>query len=225
MNVFLKVSIVVSVLVSSAASASSARAVSLLTNSGFETGDLTGWTVAGNIVDFGVNRDGADLSANTFDSFNPSFQNVRSGNFAAYAVVRTNPAERAIFSQAVTVQPDTTYSLGYWLSADSRTGAYGLFNNFGNPTISVNGSDIEATGPSQFDTGASPSDFIFVSGEYTTSQEETSVLVDYSIIGSGTARAAFSVDDFTFEAVPESSFMMTIPFVFGMVLILRRKLN
>ena len=219
-----KAFIVANVFSSCIAFALPTQAVNLLLNSGFETGDLTGWSIDGETIEFGVNSDGVDISENTPLFFNPSLQNVRSGDFAAYALVRNSPRETAIFSQTVNAEPDTTYLIGYWVGADSSTDGFGLFTDRGlNPRIFANDINIQATGPIEFDTGSEPSDFVFVSGQYTTGETETSVLVNYTVIGSGTARGAFSVDDFTFEEVPEPLPIMTLPIIICVGLLLRRK--
>ena len=70
--------------------AGTANAAQSLINAGFETGDLTGWTIGGNSVDYGVNTDGVDISTYTLDSFDPTCQNIRSGSYGAYGIVELN---------------------------------------------------------------------------------------------------------------------------------------
>ena len=85
------------------ASASQAT-INLLANSGFETGDFSGWTVEGNSIQEDVATDGTPIP-NADPPFPPNFQNVRSGQFAGNALIRdglTVPAERIILSPKYT---------------------------------------------------------------------------------------------------------------------------
>jgi len=81
----------------------------LVSNCGFETGDLSGWTVGGNTANPGENYYGVD----NFDA--------HSGNFGAYM------SEDAIdggtgpvtLSQVLGTQPGETYQISFWLQQDS----------------------------------------------------------------------------------------------------------
>lgn len=205
--------------------ASSAQAT-LLTNAGFETGDFTGWTVGGNTISSGVNVDGANLSAFTQNIFDPTFQNVRSGTFAAYGIVRTSPLEQIILEQTVSVVAGQSYDVGYFVGADASNRSYGFSS--GN-SIVVDGTSLGLTGLGAFSTGSTSADFRHVFGTYVASASN-SVTVSYTITGSGTGRAGFSFDDFYFDgaapvtAVPEpATAFLFAGGLLGLVLARRRR--
>src|ERR1700730_12901895 len=92
--------------------------VNLLVNPGFETGDFTGWTISGNNIQVGVATTGTSIP-NADSPFRPNFQNVRSGNFAGNALVKTFPLERIILTQTIAVLPSQNVDVGFWLGNDS----------------------------------------------------------------------------------------------------------
>src|SRR5438876_9222795 len=76
-----------------ATSRSSPGAVNLLMNPGFETGDLTGWTVGGTAVP-GVATDGVPISSGVPGNVVHPF----AGNYAAYATLQS-PSTTLTLSQ------------------------------------------------------------------------------------------------------------------------------
>src|SRR5690242_16933739 len=107
----------------------------ILKDPGFESGGLSSWIVGGNNGGFGVTNNGAVLPVTGSPAspglFFPSQQNVRSGNFGAYAITAGDSQapwrEYATFSQNVSL-PDGTYELGFWLSTVDSIGGVGLYS-------------------------------------------------------------------------------------------------
>ena len=174
----------------------------LLANPGFETGNFNGWTISGNSVQTLVNTDGTQIPG-VAGGFVPTFQNVRSGEFGANALVRTGPLEQVYLDQIVSVLPSTLYAVGYYVGVDSPDQpAYG----FGNQNvILVDGIPLALTGLGQIDmnngaVGPGPDDFRHVFGSFTSGPAQKSAMVSFRITGSGLGRAGFSLDDFHFTA-------------------------
>ncbi len=191
-----------------------AGATQLLINSSFETGDLTGWTIGGTSPHHGVNLDGTDLSGfTTPDDFDPSYQNVRSGSYAAFASLSTNPLQQIWFEQTINTVANSTYDIGYWMGVDTNSGV-GVWD--ADNDILVNGTSIMLSGFGGVYPGSDPLDFNNIFGQYATGAGETSVTVSFRISGSGTWQAAFSLDDFYFdgqapisgEPIPEPATML-----------------
>ena len=191
-------------------SVANAGLINLLENSGFETGDFTDWIVTGTSPHTDVGIDGTNLSGYTDNDFDPSYSNVRSGEYSAWAIVSATNNLYADFSQTLSVSGNTVYNIGYFFGNDTAT-AYG-WSSF----ITVNGSTIAT--PSSYIRGSTSADFADIGGTYTTAANETSLTVRYRINGSGTGRAAFSLDDFyvqTEVTVPEPSTLAI--FALGMI--------
>lgn len=170
-----------------------------LANPGFETGDLSGWSTGGTSTQFGVGTDGQLLLVSGVDP-RPFLQNVRSGQFAANAVVRTNPLERLILSQTVSVLPSTNYDVGFWLGM-STSDPIGVTVGDARMQISIDGLGLLPDGSFILEPGSTPADFVEIGGSFN-SGASTSITVSFAITGSGSARAAVSFDDF-YLAVPE----------------------
>jgi hypothetical protein len=176
-----------------------------LVNGGFETGDFTGWAVGGNSLSDGVATDGA-LIAGTTAPFTPAFVNAHGGTFAAFALVRCAgliacPARELItLSQVVSVVPSTTYSAGFFLGNDSPA-TFGTFTQDADLQIFVDGVGLLPSGQRNIDPGSTSADMKLFSGTFP-SGGRTTVTVMFQIIGSGTARAGASFDDFFVEPVP-----------------------
>ncbi len=186
--------------------------VNLLTNPGFETGDFTGWVVGGNTPGAGVSTDGNPI-AGVDPRIGPSFTNVRSGNFAASALVSTFPLTFLTLSQTLAVVVGQAYSVGFWVNVD----APGIFGVGLSPTgINVNGSPLSLSRPSQLDTlngfnGSGPTNFALVSGSFTAVLPTATV--NYTpLTGSGTWIAGLNFDDFHFvaEPVPEPATLLLV---------------
>lgn len=174
----------------------------LLSNPGFETGDLTGWTISGNTPNYGVATDGTLIPA-TFAPFGNIYTNVRSGTYSGWSNVRGFSKVSIKLSQTFDVAPNSTYDVGYYVGVDSPSEfGYGM-----QAVVTVNSSTLSLTGVFQLDNtnggnGSGPSNFRHVFGSYTTGATETSVTVTYEIWGSGTGQSGFSFDDFHFTGPP-----------------------
>jgi hypothetical protein len=180
--------------------------VNLLANPGFETGDYTGWAVGGNTPNTGVSTDGNRIAGVDPYWVGGNFTNVRSGQFAAYAVVSLFPRTFLTLSQSVAVVPGRTYSAGFWVNIDGP-GRFGAgISNIG---INVDGTPLSLTRPSQLDTvngfnGSTAANFALVSGSFVAGL--STVTVNFTpLTGSGTARAGLNFDDFHVveEPIPE----------------------
>ena len=177
-----------------------AGTVNLLVNPGFETGDFTGWSVGGNSIQVAVQPDGT-LIPHTDPPFSPSYQNVRSGNFAGNALIRRGeylrppePNERVILSQVVAVRPNADVEVGFWLGNDSGS-EFGLETLDRYTQIFIDGVGLLTWWPYIVGPGDTPSDFYQFRATFNTGNR-TSIEVVFAINGSGTARAGASFDDF-----------------------------
>lgn len=179
----------------------------VLANSGFETGDFTGWTVGGNTVESGISTDGTDISTNTNNFFDPTSQNVRSGQFGAYGIVRGNPIERIFLTQTVSVAANSLYNVGFYVGVDSPFSVFAFGLGAGLNEILVDGTPIAGlAGGGNLLSGSTPAAFRLVSGDFMTGAAQTILEVSYRIQGSGNGRAGFSIDDLFFTAanqIPE----------------------
>jgi hypothetical protein len=195
-----------------------AKAANLLLNPGFESGDLSSWTVGGNNGGFGVNINGVVLPVTgTPDApglFYSSQQNVRSGNFAAYAITAgdSQPGfnEYASFSQHLSLQSGT-YELGFWLSTIDSNGGVGLYSamSSGRLGIYVDGIQIPFT-IAPLSSSTLTSDWVeFASQDFLTSGVHS---IQFDISAGGTARVGVSLDDTFVEAVPEPSSVALLTF-------------
>jgi hypothetical protein len=210
-------------------SAGGAAAVplNLLVNSGFETGDFTGWTVGGNSIQVGVAVDGTSLP-NADPPFPPNFQNVRSGSYAGNALVQNgfDPVERIVLTQTVAVLPDQSVSVGFWLGNDSNS-AFGMSIDADHTQIFIDGIGLLASSFREITTGSAPGDFVVLSGAFDTGGR-TSISVAFAINGSGTSRVGVSFDDFFFiseapSAVSEPATLALLGLALGGLGIARRR--
>jgi len=192
--------------------ATSAWGANLLVNPGFETGDLSGWTVSGLT---GAGMSGDPIPGTLFGATIA----VKEGTFAAYGVVRgsccTIP-EPAIFSQLISVTPGTDYTAGFFAKHQSLTGVgYSVGDAATSIQIFVDGVGLL---PSSSHTSCPLDCFSSVRGflafESTfNSGAASSVLVEFRMIASGTGYAGISMDDFyVIGKVPE-------PASIGMVIV------
>lgn len=183
--------------------ATSAWGANLLVNPGFETGDLSGWTVSGTT---GVGMSGDGISGTTFGATIA----VKEGTYAAYGVVRgfccTLP-EPAIFSQLISVTPGADYTVGFFAKHQSLSGVgYSIGDPDNSIQIFVDGVGLL---PSSSHTSCLLDCFSaargFLAFESTfNSGAASSVLVEFRMIASGTGYAGISMDDFyVINPVPE----------------------
>ena len=181
-------------------------AVNLLTNPGFETGDLTGWDFLGGTIRLGVETAGTEIPPEGL--YYPSIQNVRSGDFAAYAIVDQPLDEYVRLSQLLTVVPNTTYSMGYYASVNApplNSVGFGDSPYSSLVDILINDVSIAATHPDTIGN-----DFVLVDGSFTTGASQTVLTVTFEAsASSNTGSVGLSLDDFYFadsvSAVPEPS--------------------
>jgi hypothetical protein len=180
----------------------SSAAHAALVNPGFELGNFTGWTVnnVGGAAP-GVNVDGA-LIPGADAPFPPVFVNVRSGNFAAFAVVANTNGEYLSLSQQVNIAAAGNYLTGFFMGNDSQN-AFGIDNAIDVDRLAIFvdgvnvGFDTRFPG-NNFPTGSTPADmFEFSSNAFFSAGLHT---VEFRISGSGTSRAGISVDDFFLNA-------------------------
>jgi len=180
----------------------SSAAHAALVNPGFELGDFSGWTVnnVGGAAP-GVNVDGF-LIPGTVSPFPPAFVNVRSGNFAAFAVVANTNGEYLSLSQQVNIAVAGTYLTGFFMGNDSQS-SFGIDDAITNERLAIFvdgvnvGFDTRFPG-NNFPVGSTPADMLeFSSDAFFSAGLHT---VEFRISGSGTSRAGISVDDFFLNA-------------------------
>ncbi len=185
----------------------------LLVNSGFETGDFSGWTIGGNSTSEGVDVDGTSISG-ADSPFPPNYVNVKSGNYAGWALVQNgiDPVERIILSQSISVLPGQQVDVGFWLGNDSNSG-FGMQLLDSHTQIFIDGVGLlPSAGILSITTGSSPLDFFNFSGSFNTGSR-TSIDVAFAINGSGTSRVGASFDDLYFiseASVPEPSTLLLL---------------
>jgi hypothetical protein len=184
----------------------------LLINPGFETGDLSGWSVGGKNGGFGVAANGVQLPVTSAlpgspDFFFESWQNVRSGNFAAYGITAGDPqsffSEYVSFLQSLTLAAGT-YHFGFFLSTDNENGGVGFFSamNDGRLGIYVDGNQLS------FDIA--PPDTTPLTSTWLEFDAQAALTagthdIEFRISAGGTKRVGVSLDDAWVTAVPEPS--------------------
>ena len=163
----------------------------LLTNPGFESGSLSGWTVGGSSTP-GVATDGTVLSS----FFGPATVEVRTGTYAAHNLTAAEAGIGTTLTQTVPVDPSTTYNIGF-LEVSSLL-AVNLFPL----QILVDSTLLGLSFSPHIGVGSLPTDFKRVSATYTTGPSQTSATVTFRLFASGTGRARMSYDDFFFQRDP-----------------------
>jgi hypothetical protein len=197
---------------------------SLLTNSGFETGNLSGWTVGGKNGGIGVLTDGARQPVTSALPDSPNFffqswQNVRSGVFGGYAITAGDGqalfSEVATFSQVI-LAPPNTYRLGFFMGTDNELGGIGVSSALDDLRLAifVDGRHVTFQTPdfsNPFSTnlsgGSTADDFVEFSSEVTLSGVHT---IEFRISAGGTKRVGISVDDFFVTPIPEPGSLLLL---------------
>ena len=209
-----------------------AASTNRLVNPGFETGDLTGWTVGGINGGFGVLPDGAPIPGVTSPIFLPARQNVHSGSFGAYAVTAGLDGEFVSFSQTIELEPGT-YQAGFFLGNDEAS-AFGVAAEIDTGTLAIVVDGVRRPfnslpGALNIPPGSGPDDFVFFSADFLRFGTRLTA-IDFRISGSGTVRAGISVDDFSVirlgplpGAIPAPGAIALA--ALGAVLVLRRRIT
>jgi len=183
-----------------------AAPINLLVNPGFETGTFAGWSVSGTSTQTGVATDGTVIP-NGYPSFQPNLVNVRSGDYAANALIMTDPlVERLILSQTVPVIPNETIDVGFWLGQDADAVGIGVSVQDAQLQIFADGVGLLPASSTTIYSGSGASDLRLFSTPFNTGAL-TSVTIDFAITGSGAGRMGVSADDFFVNressAIPE----------------------
>jgi len=174
----------------------------LLVNPGFETGDFSGWIVGGTAAS-GVATAGTPLSPTAFP---PNVLAVRSGEFAAFGIVRGLDPVPFIFSQTVAVEPGTEYDIGFFFSNDSSS-VLGYSIDPSHTDISVNG--VPILPPSNHLVCPDcllRSDMVpwnLLSATWN-SGDNTSATISFQLVASGPGFVGLSVDDAFVEPAVET---------------------
>jgi hypothetical protein len=179
-------------------------------NEGFETGDLSGWTVTSS-APHGVATEGTPIAGTAVAG---NYVHPHDGNFAAWAALEPSGGNSTItFTQSVLVEPDVQYQVAL------RVGVFGD----GTP-------QHDFTRQWTIDGIARPEVGAIGSGGFTEAFLTTAAfagaprMVTYSLtigrLDSSTVTRGFSIDDITIRAVPEPSFLGALA---GPLLALRRR--
>ncbi|MBZ2168986.1 PEP-CTERM sorting domain-containing protein [Marinobacter sp. F4216] len=193
-------------------------------NSGFETGDFTGWTVGGTARDHGVAVDGTPISSAHF-SFQPSHVNVHSGQYAAYGTTAAHYGEFLSLSQTVNVRPGL-HTIGfymghatggdYWLGTDPDD-RFKIGIDFAIERhqlgIFINGVYVPFTERhpvNNFPTGSTPQDMYLFASNFIFRGPPGTANIEFRISGSGSGAAVLSIDDTFITRVPEPSSMVLL---------------
>lgn len=137
----------------------------LVTNCGFETGDFTGWTLAGNQVPGQLNNLYGVEGVDPFDGISPN-----SGNFQAF--FGTLDSNATTLSQDIVTTAGDFYTITFYVAQDTTPSSqYGneLMASFGGASL-ANLSDVAVEGYTEYTygitaaSGASTLDLTFGNG-------------------------------------------------------------
>lgn len=193
-----------------------------LVNPGFETGNLSGWSTGGKHGGIGVSLDGVKLPVTSAlpetqpTLYIQSWQNVRSGSHAAYAITAgdNQPVFRefASFWQMVST-PSALYRIGFQMTTDNDIGGFGIAAALDDRRLAIFVDDTyqpllvprfsNAPLSRNFVGGTSPEAFV----DFAVELPLTSGMhkIEFRLSGSGTSRAGISMDDTYVTAIPEPS--------------------
>ena len=152
--------------------------------------------------------------------------NINSGTFAAFANVDCGTdigcTPQLIFTltEVLAVVPNSTYSVGFYLSDDSPSGM-GIDVENNDTQIFINSTGVLS--PSFVNIANGDTSFHLFSGSFSTGASN-SATVTFQINGSGTSRAGVSLDDFFVtpaSAVPEPTSYALISFGVAMLALLK----
>jgi hypothetical protein len=187
----------------------------LLVNPDFETGDLTGWTVSGN-AERGVGAEGSPITGTTVPG---NYVHVRSGQFAAFAKLQTNPpATTLTLEQTVDVVPGIPYERGF---SNAMFGTQSVGSTFSHTTRVVGHSAVftgSGTGTGNTTGRSFGGGWVFPPGQTTTT-----ITFEFSGFASGGDLAGFSIDDFYFGQVPEPTGLATLAAIATLALFTSRR--
>ena len=179
--------------------ATSAMAANLVTNGGFETGNLTGWSLTG--VTSGPAYNGIDYGVDAADAY--------SGNYGAFF---GPPGGIMTLSQTLSTTPGTNYTISFWLAQDTD-----VTPGYTNSLAVLLGS---TTAYSATNIAAQDYTFYTVSGVASTASD----LLRFSFRNDA---GYFSLDDVSVIAstssTPEPATLFLIAPVLGGFLFLRRR--
>lgn len=171
-----------------------AMAQNQLTNPGFEAGSLAGWSVGGPrggtvfASTAGVPIPGGDAI------FGPGTSRVQTGSYAASGTVRGNCCAAAVepftLSQTLSLVPGAMYTVGFSIAHAGTQSVIGM--DPGDAAMQIFVGSLGLLAPSF--VNADPGDWLTFSSSFTAAGGPTTVT--FQIVGSGTAYAPVSVDDF-----------------------------
>jgi len=202
--------IVGAALIFTVVSAASSAAQNQLVNPGFESGDLSGWTVSttgSSTVHVGMA--GMPVPGSDPGYFGSGSSLVRSGAYSAFGAVSgfNLPQGTMLFSQVLSLTPGTTYDIGFFAAnSAAMLTAYGVAIGPVNNGVLLFADGVQLL-PNVYNlVNAVTGQWFPIQASFTATGATTTV--EFSVTGSGSAYAPISVDDFFVTAqtvTPEPS--------------------